>query len=173
MGSEDVYKRQDYEQAAELFQKNYEMTKDLLSAVGWIECLLEPSCDGFDENKALKLCNELSGNLRVDILKVRILMEGSKELYDPREAMKIIQKDIDLACDNRDFPLQPFPEFAAAYVWFSFLAFDPPIIHEMRDLLEDAVDVLKKRMKMEPDSPKDVDLMEVLEDLLDEYEFAV
>lgn len=167
-----LMKRQDYEQASKVFQENYEKTKDMLSAIGWIECLLEPSWGGYDEKVALRLCDEFSGILKADILKVKILTEGSREMFDPEEAMKIIGKDIDLACENREFPLQPFPEFAAAYVWFSLNVFDPPITTGMYKLIKDAINTLEKKIKMEPDRPKDKRLMVILKNLLDESIYA-
>lgn len=101
---------------------------------------------------------------------MKILMEGSEEVFDPAQAMEIVHRDIDLALANKDFALQPFPEFAAAFIWFSLNVFRPFVTEGMDELLTEAQKTLKKRMDMKPGQKKDAGLMRILDDLQDELQ---
>lgn len=161
-------KLQEPELAYEQYRLNLEEDPaDTLSAVQAASVLLERNSPIYSEEKAWQFLASAKGSLRAGVLKIRILAPKISQPGIQEKIEQILEENLPGAAMNREFPYQPFPEYAAVFTWFSLVKGNLDPDFDYPALLEDALTVLEKRRAPDGWTPKDRMLRAELYELYD------
>lgn len=161
-------KLQEPELAYEQYRLNLEEDPaDTLSAVQAASVLLERNSPIYSEEKAWQFLASAKGSLRAGVLKILILAPKISQPGIQEKIEQILEENLPGAAMNREFPHQPFPEYAVIFTWFSLVKGELNPDFDYPALLEDALTVLEKRRASDGWMPKDRMLRAELYELYD------